>query len=184
MTPQAVLDQVIQLGTYPPDAPVDVVLTGGNPLIQPAVEELLELSPANWHFHVETQGSVWQDWVNHPKVLCITVSPKLPNSGVEQDPQTVTDFLLKTRLHRARTVLKIVIFHAVDVQAAIELYQHVAPLVSDWVFSVGTMPDDGPEDLRERWEFLTNVVMGHSRLGSVRILPQLHVLLWGHIEGV
>src|SRR5947209_6080802 len=63
--------------------PVDIItITGGNPCVHPLVDLLMA---AIWRamphvqFSLETQGSIWQEWVR--SIQWCVVSPKPPSSG-------------------------------------------------------------------------------------------------------
>lgn len=163
---------------------VDIVLTGGNPCLQPGIVDLLELCPQAWYFQVETQGSVVPKWINHWKIFHVVISPKLPSASVAQDPQTVYDFIAQVKFHITRASLKIVVFNGKDVDEAVRLYGRLRPQVSDFFLQVGTRPSDSTTRLLERYRKIAEYVLTRRDLGSVRVTPQMHVLLWGHRKGV
>ena len=73
-----------------------VVLTGGEPMIAPEIEELTRrIAEAGYHLTIETAGTVWRD------VVCdlASVSPKLANST--PSIQTATDLRTATGIRTA-----------------------------------------------------------------------------------
>jgi 7-carboxy-7-deazaguanine synthase len=166
-----------------PGAPTHVVLTGGNPFLQPAVGDLLDNSPLSWVFHAETQGSIWQEWANHYRLHHIVVSPKLSNSGVDQDPESVGDFIYQTRAPQERVSLKIVVFDMEDVMIALDDYWKCEPDVRDWILQVGTVVGEPQWQTIDRWRTLAEEIAANV-YKPIRLLPQTHVLLWGQKRGV
>lgn len=182
MTPAAIAEEVIARERFHPR---QVCLTGGNPLIHDGVIELLN-HPSNINYWVETQGTVPQEWMNHWKVSHLVISPKLSSSGMTQTTHDVEFFLsLVTRPHE-RAVLKVVVFDDLDVEEALQSFYY--PLrwrVADFTFSVGTKPEDTSEDILERWRGITDYLLRMRLIEpNFRVLPQAHVLLFGHKKGV
>lgn len=170
---------------------VHVVLTGGNPLLQPDVETFINAGPTPWIYHVETQGTAWQNWVNHEQVKYITLSPKLhtgPMSGEPQKPQTIDDFLSKTARPGKFISIKIVVFHSDDARTALERYGYLRPRVDDWILQVGTFPGEGADEILTRWRRIERDLTDIRSLDYIyvpfRLLPQTHVLLHGRRRGV
>ncbi|WP_454277198.1 7-carboxy-7-deazaguanine synthase QueE [Roseovarius sp. MBR-154] len=183
MPPAAVMAEVARLSG---DRPLMVTLSGGNPAIQP-LGPLIEMGKARgYRFAMETQGSVARDWFAGLDMLVL--SPKPPSSGMTVDWAVFEDCL--TAAHNAPTVLKIVIFDeadylwARDVAArypALPLYlqpgNHTPPPPED---DSARVDQDGI-DARMRW--LVDRVIG-DRWFAAKVLPQLHVMLWGNKRGV
>jgi 7-carboxy-7-deazaguanine synthase len=89
------------------------------------------------------------------------------------------------RFYHGACSLKVVIFDDTDLAYACtvhERYPHV-PL-----FLQTGNPDVNTEQIAEyllhRYEWLIDRVMDDSRLNDVRVLPQLHTLVWGNKRGV
>lgn len=165
--------------------PLLVTLSGGNPALQP-LEPLLELGrERGYTFAMETQGSVAKPWfalLDH-----LVLSPKGPSSGMEYRAET-----LRACIEAAWgtwTGLKIVIFNHEDYAFARRVAAEFPELPV--VLQVGTDPvpsgkTAGPADtaaMSARLEWLLKKAGGDGWL-DVTILPQMHVLLWGHKRGV
>lgn len=179
--PKLTAEQILeQLGALKP-GPEWVIFSGGNPALH-ELGALVDLLHANgYKVAVETQGSIWKDWLN--KVDLLTVSPK-PPSALQNSPLAA----LWAFLDRVRTdaVLKVVIWDDEDLSWAGTLRASIdvevpfyLSVCNDW-----QKPDD-VSSLLARLRFIQEAVIArHSAsLGDVPILPQLHVLLWGNSRG-
>lgn len=180
-----------------------VTLSGGNPAMLNLGGLIDRLHDQGIKVAVETQGSRWRDWLG--KVDCLTVSPKPPSSGMvssEHDTETrafmtyATDATQEVWVLRNRDVraLKIVVFDETD-------FDWAKRFILDnpqWpaYMSVGTDQPD-PEiahlsishtaalrTIADRYRWLCEKVANDHDLVHVRVLPQLHVLAWGHAKGV
>lgn len=183
MTTEAVWAEVARLSN---NTPITVSLSGGNPAIQP-FGDLIDLGHSNgYKFALETQGSVPADWFS--KLDTLVLSPKPPSSEMQVNWTVFDDCL--TIAGDAHTVLKIVIFDDTDYDwakevaakyPALPLYiqpgNHTPPPADDDTFAVDI---DG---IMDRMHWLVDKTMADNWFRP-RILPQLHVLLWGNKRGV
>lgn len=167
-----------------------VTLSGGNPA-------MLDLGPLVTRFHrrglkvaVETQGSRFKPWL--AKVDHLTVSPKPPSSGeaTERNAKAFAEFMddlaISRRPDATRYSLKVVAFDEQDLAFALEVarsYPTIPFFVSVGTDSIGKEPLAATADrYRELCEALA--VDGSAEAKRARILPQLHVVAWGHRLGV
>lgn len=189
-----------------------VTLSGGNPLLLPQLGSLVELlREKGIRTAVETQGSVWQDWVLLTDE--VTLSPKPPSSGMETDLAQLDGWL--QRLAEARRgaepgsgagpstqakpglaaqtqapvySLKVVVFHDKDLDYAAALHARYpdVPLILQTGNAEPVGGDTGGTALRllAAYEALLGNVMKRNELKDVRVLPQLHALVWGNKRGV
>ncbi|MGF7047054.1 7-carboxy-7-deazaguanine synthase [Paenibacillus sp. DS2015] len=166
-----------------------VTLSGGNPALLPQLGPLIELLHAH-HIKVavETQGSKWQDWLLD--IDEVTLSPKPPSSAMNTDWEKLDYILerLKQRTTPYSHSLKVVIFDAIDLDYAEKI--HVRYSSVPLFLQIGN-PDVHTMDITEhtsfllqRYEWLIEQVMESSILNNVRVLPQLHTLVWGNKRGV
>lgn len=166
-----------------------VTLSGGNPALLPQLAGLVKLLHAEGlAVAVETQGSRWQDWL--AEIEQVTLSPKPPSSGMETDWAALDDIVGKLN-HRPdpfAVSLKVVVFDDLDLAYAKQVHKRY-PEVAMYL-QVGN-PDvkrmDIPEhasDLLHRYEALIDKVIATPDLNQVRVLPQLHALVWGNKRGV
>ncbi|TCN33202.1 7-carboxy-7-deazaguanine synthase QueE [Sinorhizobium americanum] len=167
--------------------PVMVSLSGGNPAIQPLGELIARGHPEGYRFALETQGSVARDWFADLDMLVL--SPKPPSSGMETEWDDF-DACLRSSRGKPQTALKIVVFDDADYAYAraaaarhpqLPVYlqpgNHTPPPPDD---------EDAPIDIdgvMERMRWLVDRVIA-DKWFEVRVLPQLHVLIWGNRRGV
>lgn len=183
MTSQAILDEIEGLSG---GRPLMVSLSGGNPAIQP-LGGLIEMGHAKGYtFGLETQGSKAQAWFADLDLLIL--SPKPPSSGMATDWDVLGDCVVAAK--GAETILKIVVFDEPDYSYArevsarhpkLQVYlqpgNHTPPPPDD---DTATVDQDGI-DGRMRWLVDRTIDDGWF---TARVLPQLHVMLWGNKRGV
>jgi 7-carboxy-7-deazaguanine synthase len=183
MAAQDVMDEVQSLSD---GMPLMVSLSGGNPAIQPLGPLITLGKTRGYRFALETQGSVARDWFAELDMLVL--SPKPPSSQMEVDWNIFQACVEAGQ--GAETVLKIVIFDeadylwAVNVSArypTLPIYlqpgNHTPPPPEDDTATV----DQEAVDARMRW-LVDRVIADHWF--DARVLPQLHVMLWGNKRGV
>ncbi len=180
MSPEAVWAELRRLSG---GQPVTISLSGGNPAIQDFGPLIALGRAAGYRFACETQGSVARPWFAGLDTLVL--SPKPPSSGETVDWAVFADCVAAGRGAR-ETVMKIVIFDRADYEWAkgaharhpqLPLYlQPGNPEVDPDV------PVD-PQALADRLGWLTETAMADLWFAP-RILPQLHVLIWGNKRGV
>lgn len=183
MTPAAVMAEIEALSG---GQPLMVSLSGGNPAIQP-LGGLIQLGQGKGYgFALETQGSVARRWFANLDMLVL--SPKPPSSGMAVDWDIFEQCV--TAAAGAQTVLKIVVFDETDYQWArdaalrhsdLAIYlqpgNHTPPPPDD----DGAVVDQDGIDARMLW--LVDRVI-EDRWFRAKVLPQLHVMLWGNKRGV
>ena len=183
MSAEAVLDRVVEL-TH--SKPLMVSLSGGNPAIQP-LGRLIELGHAKgYRFALETQGSMARRWFSELDMLVL--SPKPPSSKMATDWADLGECIRAGQ--GAQTVLKVVVFNEDDYAYArdvatrypdLSLYlqpgNHTPPSPDD---DAGLVDQSG---LDERMRWLIDRVMQDGWF-EARVLPQLHVMIWGNKRGV
>jgi len=167
--------------------PLTISLSGGNPAIQPLGPLIAHGHTEGYRFALETQGSVAKDWFAELDTLVL--SPKPPSSGMETDWSAFDD-CLRMAATGPQIALKIVVFDDLDyayARAAASRYPHLPlylqpgnhtpppPEAHDAVVDI--------EGIMERMRWLVDKV-GDDRWFEARVLPQLHVLIWGNRRGV
>jgi 7-carboxy-7-deazaguanine synthase len=179
LTAVQIEQKVVELGGG--DTPW-VTLTGGNPCIH-QLGDLVDLLLKGGHdINVETQGSLAPEWLERCQL--VTVSPKPPSSGMQVD----LDDLNRCLATASRAILKIPVFGVVDLQWAKLLHQDKRFKDYPLYLTVGTESGGSllsiSDQILHRYDWLVSQVLGDPTFGNVNILPQLHVLLWGHKRGV
>jgi len=156
-----------------------VTLSGGNPALHDcgALVQALHAAQPRYAVHVETQGSRAPAWLG--QVDAVTVSPKGPSSGQGADWAG----LEATLRVAADPDLKLVVFDEADLTYTREVRRRYPglPLTVQLGNRVG---GDDAQSLLERLRWLAERVLADPQLPDVRVLPQLHVLLWGNRRGV
>lgn len=162
-----------------------VTISGGNPALHKGIGELLALCrERSWKTAVETQGSLWKDWLLD--IDDVTVSPKPPSSGMRTDFLQLSAMLEK--LKPSRTSLKVVVFNEQDFEYAEELHKRYPSF--PFYLQVGNDDTIGTDDeqltrhLLSRYQWLIDRHLSSEALNDAKVLPQLHTLLWGNKRGV
>ncbi|MFC7684977.1 7-carboxy-7-deazaguanine synthase QueE [Ureibacillus sp. GCM10028918] len=166
-----------------------VTISGGNPVLLRNLESLISILNANdIKIAVETQGSKWQDWLY--KIDELTISPKPPSSGMETNYSILSEMVekLETRDSNQHISLKIVVFNEEDYDYAKKI--HLRYPTIPFYLQVGN--DDIAQGnnkqlishLLEKYETLIDKVVADDELRNVKVLPQLHTLVWGNKRGV
>ncbi|MFK0385615.1 7-carboxy-7-deazaguanine synthase QueE [Agrobacterium sp. NPDC090273] len=167
--------------------PLTVSLSGGNPAIQPFAELLSRGHADGYRFALETQGSVAKDWFGALDYLVL--SPKPPSSGMETDWNAFEQCLVAAGKH-PQVALKIVVFDDADyvyAKDAAARFPHL-PIYLQPGNHTPPPPDDDDarvdiDGVMDRMLWLVDKVSA-DRWFAARVLPQLHVLLWGNKRGV
>jgi 7-carboxy-7-deazaguanine synthase len=181
-----------------------IVLSGGNPALLDLWELVERFHQRKKKVMLETQGSVWADWLMNIDDLCI--SPKGPSSGnitpLLQLQETFLDrwFHAGYRQHMGNLpYLKCVVFDDADYEYAQQV--HSAFPEFDFYLSVGTPVEGQPtvgnpnpsstlytpewtkEKVMVRFKWLAERAANDPRMNDAKVLPQLHVLAWGVERG-
>ncbi|MBV8364984.1 MAG: 7-carboxy-7-deazaguanine synthase QueE [Candidatus Eremiobacteraeota bacterium] len=157
-----------------------VIITGGEPLVQdvaPLVEAL-----HGKHITIETSGTIFADL---PGVSLFSISPKVGSSGYRPKPLTLRKFCASAP---GRMQLKFVLADDRDYEEALACVRDLRD----------ALPPDTPIVLQPEsasagsgagyvttLRRLSEKALGDDRWSglSLRVLPQLHYLLWGGEPG-
>ena len=147
----------------------DVCLTGGEPLLRDEMKELIRRLLSEGHrVSVETNGSVSiADLPDHPDLL-VSMDIKCPSSGMADRMRWENLGLLKPK-----DQLKFVIEDGADLDFAVD-FVRTHDIRSAIIF--------GPVGGTERLEQLVQRVLDEHL--DIRVLPQLHKIIWGDRTGV
>jgi 7-carboxy-7-deazaguanine synthase len=158
-----------------------VVITGGEPLAQDIRPLVDRLAPRH-HITVETSGTIFADL---PNVSLFSISPKVGSSGYRPKPAVLRKYCAAaaSRLH-----FKFVIADDRDLEEALGCLTEIE---SDMPASTPVIlqPESGGAGSGERYaEFMRDLagkVLADDRWRrfDVRVLPQLHFLLWDGAPG-
>lgn len=165
-----------------------VTISGGNPAIHPGIHSLVhELQKKDIQTAVETQGSIWAEWMMD--IDEVTISPKPPSSLMKTDWEKL-DYYIKRLENRTNKTfsLKIVIFDKDDLSYAAKVHSRYSDVPMFLQVGNDDLEEKEPDTLRdhllERYEWLINQTMDDAKWNKVKVLPQLHTLLWGNKQGV
>jgi 7-carboxy-7-deazaguanine synthase len=169
-----------------PAGPDLVVLSGGNPALFELGELVDELQHQGMQVAVETQGSVWRDWLG--RVDRLVISPKGPSSAMadRKHADQFHTFMDMACSAEAGLALKIVIFDAEDLDWAREIVSRYSdlPIYLSAGTDVGLSEEQTIDMLRKRYRWLCEMTSISTHLRHARVLPQLHVIAWGTAKGV
>ncbi|UUI05576.1 7-carboxy-7-deazaguanine synthase QueE [Oceanobacillus jeddahense] len=166
-----------------------VTISGGNPALLSAIDDLIDLlQENNIEVALETQGSRYQDWF--VKIDDLTISPKPPSSKMKTNWEKLDDIIhqLEVNNRLVHTSLKVVIFDKKDLDYAEKVHQRYPKLA--FFLQVGNddleeiEPQQLSRHLLDKYEWLIDQVVASSVLNRVRVLPQVHALVWGNKRGV
>lgn len=157
-----------------------VTISGGNPALINHLSELIDLLKENKiRVALETQGSKWQPWFI--KIDDLTISPKPPSSGMVTDFEVLDSIIFTLMKENSHASLKIVIFNDTDFEYAKAVHLRY-PDVSTYL-QVGN-DDMLVKKLLVKYEWLIDKAMHSKEMNDVKVLPQLHTLVWGNRRGV
>ena len=162
--------------------PMLVSLSGGNPALQPLDGQLRLGKASGYRFAMETQGSIARPWFSDLDVL--TLSPKPPSSGMKTDRQKLQECVDAAGM--AAVSLKMVIEDEEDYRIARRVAARFPQLpVYLQPCNVRRGGGENLADNQANLERLRSLVAKVLADGwfEARVLPQLHVLLWGNKRG-
>lgn len=182
-----------------PKGPDWIVISGGNPATLKLEELVDELHELGFKVMVETQGTIFNDWLRKVDEIC--VSPKPPSSGNAVIHADLGRFMTKfSVMQYPRMYFKVVVFDNDDYHYAKDAH-HAWPDF-DFFISAGntdpSLPTVGnphpaprshygvkpPRDIvAEKFRWLAEKVARDPDMKNVRVMPQLHVIAWGNERG-
>lgn len=184
MSSEAIWQEVSRLSG---GVPLTISLSGGNPAIQPLGGLIEKGHREGYRFALETQGSISKDWFADLDYLVL--SPKPPSSKMVTD-WTAFEHCLDAAGDGPEIALKFVVFDDVDfayAKRASARYPHLPVYLQPGNHTPPPPDNDDAvvdiDGVMDRMLWLVDKVSA-ERWFDVRVLPQLHVLLWGNKRGV
>ncbi|MCL7747417.1 7-carboxy-7-deazaguanine synthase QueE [Halalkalibacter alkaliphilus] len=179
---ESIIEQLKKIGG---DLFSHVTISGGNPALHKGIAELVDLChEQGWKVAIETQGSIWQDWMK--KIDDITISPKPPSSLMETDYEKL-DYYIK-QLEQSNMSLKVVVFDDKDFYFAENIHTRYPQV--PFYLQIGNEDIATTDDrallatLLKRYEWLIEKATKSLVMNDAKVLPQLHTLIWGNKRGV
>ncbi|PUB12470.1 7-carboxy-7-deazaguanine synthase QueE [Yoonia sediminilitoris] len=163
--------------------PLTVSLSGGNPAIQDFTQLIALGHAKGYRFACETQGSIAKPWFSVLDTLVL--SPKPPSSGETVD-WTAFNACLQAATGAGKIVMKIVVFDDTDyawARAAADKYPDLPLYLQPGNLEVDPEIAVDPQNLADKLLWLVDKTIADNWFVP-RVLPQLHVLLWGNKRGV
>lgn len=171
-------DRLFALDTPPTNSSI-IVLSGGNPVLHDLSLLVDLLHTDDLLVAVETQGTIWKDWLNN--VDSLVISPKPPSSGMNYSVALLNKFTSKID-KETNMGIKIVVGDDADYEFAVSM--RIAYPKTPFYLSV--LNDAGSDvesfnlaDVLTKYKWLCEKVSYDSRMNGVRVFPQLHTLAWG-----
>lgn len=179
LTPEAVMARIRSLSG---GRPLTVSISGGNPAIQDFAPLIALGRAEGYGFACETQGSIAQDWFAALDMLVL--SPKPPSSGEATNWARFNACLAAAGA--APVVMKLVIFDAADYAFARAAHARHPGLPLYLQPGNPEVDPEAPVDLEAAAARLRGLIDTVTADGwfAPRVLPQLHVWVWGNQRGV
>ncbi|WP_413111440.1 7-carboxy-7-deazaguanine synthase QueE [Thaumasiovibrio sp. DFM-14] len=178
MSAEAIFSRIEALTEH---TPMLVTLSGGNPATQDLSTLIALGKERGYQFAMETQGSVSAPWFSALDYL--TLSPKPPSSKMRFDALRFDGVILSAQ-QGPEISMKIVIADDQDFEWAGQMREHY-PQLPLYLQACNLDVEGEPEQdkLAEQMRQLVDKVIA-KKWFNVRVLPQLHVYLWGNATGV
>lgn len=197
MTPDEVADAIITGNPIGVDKAPWVTLSGGNPAMWDFSRVISRLHDAGYRIAIETQGSIWEDWIRDCDQ--ITVSPKPHGMGDSTELILFDIFMRNLLIHefdpkdrRLTTCIKIPVFEDLDLDFAEDIVNEYGNIVDIYLSLGNSWPPEVSEALRLSQEILAMQLLKDYEVLAEKIasrpllvrhttfLPQLHVLVYGN----
>lgn len=188
MGPMKILQEIAKLAP----SPMLITLSGGNPALH-RLTSLIEAGHAvGYTFAIETQGSRLPDWAT--MLDHVTLSPKPPSSLMKTDWGKLERWLTRTAEFGIETCLKVVVFDEVDYAYARDVRELAQKYEVPLYLQAGTSNPYSQTETHEGMSIFRAAILErtdwlgqkaiHDGWSDVRVLPQLHALLYGAKRGV
>ena len=166
-----------------------VILTGGNPAMYHNTGALVEVLKENGvEVHLETQGTIAQDWFKYLDHL--TISPKPPSSGFSTEFDSVLECInaFKAEGESGKVLcLKVVVAGKADYDYAVSLNEYFEGRYGIFLQPCNPNPeieqDIKPHEKLKLLRRLTERCLQDQFTNAV-VLPQLHNYMWGNQQAV
>ena len=184
-TPMTSEEIWLKVRTLSNDCPLTISLSGGNPAIQD-FSAFIKIAQSNgYEVAMETQGSIHQPWFADLNYLAL--SPKPPSAEISFDKSKFAKCVQAGPV--GKIAMKIVIFDEIDYNWAKEmadLYPDLPLFLQAGNLSHQTQTKSAKspfDQSSEKMRWLIEKTLSDNWF-KPKILPQLHVMIWGNARGV
>ncbi len=180
MEPAEVLDELVRLGE---DKFNHVTITGGNPALigKPMADFVRLCHQRGYEVGLETQGSRMQEWFY--EIDQLTLSPKPPSSMMKTDFDTLDSIVNLLQERGVDFSLKIAVQDDADLNYAREVFGRYPDVREKFLQPVNNRANDSGDIsayLLNRLLWLFEVAIQDADFNDVRVLPQLHAMVWSN----
>lgn len=173
-----------------------VVLTGGEPLEHPeaSLVEVIRLLQTQFHVTVESSGTAVNPRSFVPKLrtspMLWSISPKLSSASARTPFPDLSLWIESTRLVGHSLQLKFVVTGVEDVMEVSSRLDELGglPESTEVILQTATPPTAQPQEailssLKDLQEAVVQTRL-FTQVSKLRVLPQLHALIWGQRRGI
>jgi 7-carboxy-7-deazaguanine synthase len=125
LTAEEIIDELCRLRGS--SGTVWVTLSGGNPCMWDLTRLMQYLHGNGFAVAVETQGTIWRDWLLGAHM--VVISPKSPGMGEKFEPEKFSNFVAQLTMNGKPFAVKVVVFSAQDIEFAVDVWQAIEPNV-------------------------------------------------------
>lgn len=180
MDPTEILDELVRLGG---DKFNHVTITGGNPALigNPMADFVRLCHQRGYEVGLETQGSRMQEWFYEIDEL--TLSPKPPSSNMKTDFDVLDSIVHRLQERGVDFSLKIAVQDDADLNYARVVFGRYKSVRAKFLQPVNNRVHDFEDIsgyLLNRLLWLFEVAIQDATLNDVRVLPQLHAMVWSN----
>lgn len=163
-----------------------LTISGGNPCLHDLTPLVRLLRSEDWYLTVETQGTIFQPWLTELDI--VTFSPKPPSSGMNQNLdnfEMVANQVLEAQIP---ICIKVVVFDKDDLFFAKKVFHRFpdnTKAITKYL-QPGTDIDSSYPVLQiiNQTKWIIENVIHDSDWSGVRVMPQIHSLVYGQARGV
>lgn len=172
-----------------------LTFTGGNPCVwKEAMCELLQkLKDKGYMISMETQGSIFQFWINNVDNLVISpknISDEARKISVEEYRKQIEYIIVYRTAMKMKTVIKVPIFNYDDIEWVKQFvnfegdYEVYLSVGNDWTDMEDTVLFRTL--ILDRYKWLIETVIEDEWFveRQASVLPQVHTLIWTNDQGV
>jgi 7-carboxy-7-deazaguanine synthase len=153
----------------------NVVITGGEPMLQPLYDLVVELTNRECNIFIETNGSIYDE--DLLKLATFIVSPKI-TTGITYKAKVAEEYRNNLKKWSRHSTFKFVVDTKDDLDEIVQFCSEVQP-----IYPIYLMPQAiNEEAMRNKLLWLIDEVK--TDYSDFRVTPRLHIWLYGNKRGV